>query len=587
MSFTMSAVHVLVQNLATKQFGRLNQMMFDAIEQQARSSGKVAVIDEFLSSGGPAALLAAHEQASWHGKDWIYGLLIVMDNIEAISKRNWLSTHFAKLITQCFADFNDMSRPSFISSRGNKTAAYYQPLAVLELWALSPHFELSSTCFTDFTSGYHKRLANSEPDEKLFIMQTFCKDAQLLLRITDVSSPNWHHLSPAIWLEHMWRQIMNCPCLSCAGIHSAVGSFGAWDRPCWRALHRAGTTPLILQAVETLATHISSHGFRDAVVPTSVIAVTDLRYCIPMNTVDNLCSLLLVAWVDEATREDVTRYCYDAAVRLAAELVAIVAAEHGDNFHTGVYTTAVIQTARLVMLVTFAATLTTLADFMTNERCYALYDLLMSAQSCASVKVWDAFTFTETFLQGALAVRVNCPDLSALLLKEANRLKAEQRKTEGVYAIELSTHLIVAIKVLRGYPDCREILAAATLLVPRPSECTVMRHYANAVPLRMQIAWDPRHAGTVQGFKDNQARDSNDSSHPDRTVACKMKSSRSVQRVQMTCAVCSKIGNMMMCARCKTVGYCSKDCQRNDWGLHKLSCLAHEFVNSRSQHLHH
>ena len=45
------------------------------------------------------------------------------------------------------------------------------------------------------------------------------------------------------------------------------------------------------------------------------------------------------------------------------------------------------------------------------------------------------------------------------------------------------------------------------------------------------------------------------------------------------CAACGGGGSasgavFMKCARCKAVRYCSKDCQRTHWRLHKASCAA-------------
>ena len=34
---------------------------------------------------------------------------------------------------------------------------------------------------------------------------------------------------------------------------------------------------------------------------------------------------------------------------------------------------------------------------------------------------------------------------------------------------------------------------------------------------------------------------------------------------------CSKPGNLC-CSRCKTVGYCSTECQKKDWKQHKVNC---------------
>lgn len=38
------------------------------------------------------------------------------------------------------------------------------------------------------------------------------------------------------------------------------------------------------------------------------------------------------------------------------------------------------------------------------------------------------------------------------------------------------------------------------------------------------------------------------------------------------CNSCSSTKNLMRCAACKVVWYCSRDCQKQDWIVHKLSC---------------
>ena len=39
-----------------------------------------------------------------------------------------------------------------------------------------------------------------------------------------------------------------------------------------------------------------------------------------------------------------------------------------------------------------------------------------------------------------------------------------------------------------------------------------------------------------------------------------------------TCYKCGSSQKLMKCSRCKTVHYCSKECQKSDWGRHKSSC---------------
>ena len=41
---------------------------------------------------------------------------------------------------------------------------------------------------------------------------------------------------------------------------------------------------------------------------------------------------------------------------------------------------------------------------------------------------------------------------------------------------------------------------------------------------------------------------------------------------KFACKECSKIGRLFKCSRCKDVYYCSKECQKKDWKLHKIIC---------------
>jgi len=43
------------------------------------------------------------------------------------------------------------------------------------------------------------------------------------------------------------------------------------------------------------------------------------------------------------------------------------------------------------------------------------------------------------------------------------------------------------------------------------------------------------------------------------------------QQVSTQCGSCSKPGNFR-CSRCRVVSYCSKDCQRKAWPIHKNDC---------------
>ena len=44
---------------------------------------------------------------------------------------------------------------------------------------------------------------------------------------------------------------------------------------------------------------------------------------------------------------------------------------------------------------------------------------------------------------------------------------------------------------------------------------------------------------------------------------------------QQICSKCSKPDEkLLLCARCQTVRYCSKECQVSDWSTHKLKCVA-------------
>jgi MYND finger len=46
------------------------------------------------------------------------------------------------------------------------------------------------------------------------------------------------------------------------------------------------------------------------------------------------------------------------------------------------------------------------------------------------------------------------------------------------------------------------------------------------------------------------------------------------------CQVCGKTSSLMNCKRCKSVAYCSADCQRRDWKTHKPTCQRKEFAGA-------
>jgi hypothetical protein len=42
--------------------------------------------------------------------------------------------------------------------------------------------------------------------------------------------------------------------------------------------------------------------------------------------------------------------------------------------------------------------------------------------------------------------------------------------------------------------------------------------------------------------------------------------------VRKRCGMCDKLCAVKKCGRCRHVGYCSKECQREHWAQHKLAC---------------
>lgn len=49
------------------------------------------------------------------------------------------------------------------------------------------------------------------------------------------------------------------------------------------------------------------------------------------------------------------------------------------------------------------------------------------------------------------------------------------------------------------------------------------------------------------------------------------------------CCVCKKVGETMKCAKCKSVRYCSKECQTLDWATHKETCRRADSVKEQGQ----
>jgi MYND finger len=47
-----------------------------------------------------------------------------------------------------------------------------------------------------------------------------------------------------------------------------------------------------------------------------------------------------------------------------------------------------------------------------------------------------------------------------------------------------------------------------------------------------------------------------------------------------SCHVCGKTSSLMNCKRCKSVSYCSADCQRREWKDHEPNCIRKEFAGA-------
>ena len=45
------------------------------------------------------------------------------------------------------------------------------------------------------------------------------------------------------------------------------------------------------------------------------------------------------------------------------------------------------------------------------------------------------------------------------------------------------------------------------------------------------------------------------------------------QHLRVPCIKCNKNSTTKRCANCKSVYYCSRDCQKKDWSSHKRQCL--------------
>eukprot|EP00033_Pygsuia_biforma_P002520 GCRY01002791.1.p1 GENE.GCRY01002791.1~~GCRY01002791.1.p1 ORF type:complete len:120 (-),score=11.00 GCRY01002791.1:69-392(-) len=47
-----------------------------------------------------------------------------------------------------------------------------------------------------------------------------------------------------------------------------------------------------------------------------------------------------------------------------------------------------------------------------------------------------------------------------------------------------------------------------------------------------------------------------------------------------SCEVCGKTEDLLSCARCRLVQYCSRECQKKDWKQHKPQCMANFTVDA-------
>lgn len=55
---------------------------------------------------------------------------------------------------------------------------------------------------------------------------------------------------------------------------------------------------------------------------------------------------------------------------------------------------------------------------------------------------------------------------------------------------------------------------------------------------------------------------------------------------QPLCGMCSEIGAGKPCSGCKNIRYCSVECQRNDWDIHKLVCKSYRELPPRPTGFH-
>ena len=63
------------------------------------------------------------------------------------------------------------------------------------------------------------------------------------------------------------------------------------------------------------------------------------------------------------------------------------------------------------------------------------------------------------------------------------------------------------------------------------------------------------------------------------SVAMQTKLDVAPVRGSSRCAKCGAIGEMFRCSRCRKAMYCSKDCQRNHWKIHKPTCSKQDLVS--------